>query len=319
MVALITGVTGFVGSHLAELLLAEGEIVVGLARTGRWVAGAEHLKEQVRLATAEIGDGTALAEVLREHRPERVFHLAGQANVPASFRDPAESWRTNFTGTQALLAAVEDVLPEARVLHVSTGTIYGRPRPEELPIVETTPYRPTTPYAHSKLAADLLALDAAHKHGTHVVVARSFNHIGPRQQGDFAIARFAEQIARRERDRDAEPIHVGRLDVARDFTDVRDIVRAYVLLLERGMPGAAYNVASGTTWRLADLLDRLRQRARRSIEVATDPAHCRADDPPILSVDVALLRRETGWQPRVPIDQTLADTLDYWRTIVGEC
>jgi GDP-4-dehydro-6-deoxy-D-mannose reductase len=314
--AFITGVTGFVGSHLAELLLAEGCRVVGLARDGTWIPGSEHLEERVDLRKAELTDDEALAAALRDFQPDDVYHLAGLASVPVSIREPQTAWRVNFLGSQALYSAVETHAPAARVLVVSSGTVYGKPAPDQLPITEQTRLNPATPYAQSKLAAELLALRLSHERGLHCIVARAFNHIGPRQQGEFAIAEFARQIARIEQTDEPPVLRCGRLDVERDFTDVRDIVRAYRGLVQSAGPGEVYNIASGKSRRLQDMLNYLLKLSHRLITVATEPSLLRAEDPALLRVDVSALVRCTGWKPAYSLDETLRDTLDHCRRTV---
>jgi GDP-4-dehydro-6-deoxy-D-mannose reductase len=198
------------------------------------------------------------------------------------------------------------------MLFVSSGAVYGKPSEGAMPITERTPLDPTTPYAQSKLAADLLAVQLAHERQLPIVVVRAFNHIGPRQQGEFAIAEFASQIARLEQKSDGE-LRCGRLDVARDFLDVRDVVRCYHALINRGQPGEVYNMASGTTRLLSDMLSHMLKRAQRTITVVSDPSRMRANDPTVISVDISKLRAATGWEPSIPIETTLDDTLDYYR------
>jgi GDP-4-dehydro-6-deoxy-D-mannose reductase len=213
-----------------------------------------------------------------------------------------------------VFAAAEKECPSARLLFVSAGAVYGKPLGDELPITESSRLSPATPYAQSKLAADLLALRLAQERHLPFVVVRSFNHIGPRQQGEFAIAEFASQIA----DLEVQPTGVlrcGRLDVLRDFLDVRDVVRAYRMLIARGNFGEVYNLASGRTFRLGEMLDELLRRARRTIVVEQDESRLRSVDPPAITVDPSKLVSHTGWEPQRPIADTLADVLEYSRTI----
>lgn len=316
MKALITGVTGFVGSHLAERLLADGQEVIGLSRSGRWPLGAEYLGERVRLAAVDIADKAGLVRVLERHQPDALYHLAGQANVPEGNRHPEATWQTNFVGSRNVFEAAGAAAPRARILFASTGTVYGQPRPEDLPITEATPLNPANAYASSKAACDQLALELAADQGTHLIVARAFNHIGPRQQSSFAIAHFARQIAEQEISDAPAQLHVGRLDVQRDFTDVRDVVRAYSLLIEHAAPGEVFNVASGSTWVLRGILEQLLRLSTKAIELVQDPSLLRPKDPDVVRVSADRLRTRTGWRPIVPMEQTLADTLAYWRQYV---
>jgi GDP-4-dehydro-6-deoxy-D-mannose reductase len=316
MKVLVTGITGFVGSHLAELLRARGESVVGVSRRGVWPKSIAQLTNEVPLEAADVEDAQRLAEVFGRHQPEHVYHLAGQANVPASLRDPAATWRANVEGSRALFEAVLASVPSAKVLHVSTGIVYGQPPPEEMPITERARLRPENPYALSKATADLIAHYYTAARQARIVVARPFNHIGPRQDPSFAIAHFAQQIAQVEAGLHPPRITVGELRNLRDFTDVRDVARAYVELMHAARPGAIYNVASETVRSVGELLDMLIRLSGQAIEVAQDPALLRRNDPPMLRVSIEALKEATGWRAEIPIEKTLQDTLDYWRATV---
>ncbi|MFO0947316.1 MAG: GDP-mannose 4,6-dehydratase [Planctomycetota bacterium] len=313
MKSLITGITGFVGSHLAERLLSVGEDVVGLSMHGVWPAGTEHLSARIPLLSIDVADEAGLRSVLREQRPDRIYHLAGQANVPQSFKDPEGTWRTNFEGGRHLFDAVAETVPEAKLLFVSTGNIYGQPPAEEMPITEETRLRPRTPYAVSKAAADLLAAFYARERGQSIVIARPFNHIGPRQKTGYAVADFSSQIARLEILDGARQMHVGDLSVRRDITDVRDAVRAYHLLMQVAEPGESFNVASGNTWSLQDLVERLVRLSHRPIEIVSDPELLRRFEPSVIRVTPRAVMEKTGWRAEIPMEQTLLDTLEYWR------
>jgi GDP-4-dehydro-6-deoxy-D-mannose reductase len=312
--ALITGITGFVGSHLVESLLADGVSVVGLARTPQWAVGAEHLGGRVRLHVVELTDADGLNQIFRDERPDEVYHLAGLASVPVSIREPNLAWEANFQGSQNVYAALEKECPGARLLSVSSGTVYGKPPVESGPIHEGSPFHPTTPYSQSKLAADLLGLRLAEERGLGIFVSRSFNHIGPRQQGEFAIADFAQQIVAAE----CSPkgvVRCGNLNVDRDFLDVRDVVRAYRAMMEHAEPGEAYVLASGKTHSLRAMLDSMLSRSQTKFEVLQVPDRLRADDPTVIRVDPSKFQWRTGWKPTLPIEQTLQDVLDYYRSI----
>lgn len=317
MRALISGITGFVGGHLAEHLLEQGDAVVGLSASGRWPDSTAHLAEAVRLETFDLlADSVgSLARMLTRKRPEAIYHLAAQANPHASFDDPRATWDLNLGGTLTLLEAIRtaelDVKP--RVVLVGSGVSYGNPSPEDLPVTERCPLRPNNPYAASKAAADLLGIQHWLAHGTPVVIARPFNHAGPRQEDRYVLSSFARQVAEVERG-DRPRIEVGNLQVVRDFTDVRDIVRAYRLLAESGRPGEVYNIGTGRNESLAHLLDILRGLAERPVEVVVDPARVRPVDQPLLLADASKLRADTGWEPRWTSEQTLADMLNFWRS-----
>jgi len=312
--ALITGITGFVGSHLTESLLADGVAVAGLARAPQWAAGAEHLADRVKVHVVELSDAEGLSQIVRNEQPTEIYHLAGLASVPVSIREPALAWQVNFLGSQNMYAALEQEAPSARLLSVSSGTVYGKPPSALGPIHERTPFNPTTPYSQSKLAADLLGLQWAHERGLPVFVVRSFNHIGPRQQGEFALADFAQQIAAAEGGASAL-LRCGDLSVSRDFLDVRDVVRAYRTLMDRAEPGEAYNLASGETHTLQSLVNRMIAESKTKFEIVQEASRLRAEDPDVIRVDTTKLRRRTGWAPTIPIEQTLRDVLDYCRSL----
>jgi GDP-4-dehydro-6-deoxy-D-mannose reductase len=317
MRALISGITGFVGGHLAEHLLEQGDVVVGLSASGRWPDATAHLAEAVRLETFDLlADSVgSLARMISRKRPEAIYHLAAQANPHASFDDPRATWDLNLGGTLTLLEAVRAAELDAkpRVVLVGSGVSYGNPSPEDLPVTERCPLRPNNPYAASKAAADLLGIQHWLSHGTPVVIARPFNHAGPRQEDRYVLSSFARQVAEVERG-DRPRIEVGNLQVVRDFTDVRDIVRAYRLLAESGRPGEVYNIGTGRDESLARLLDTLRGLAERPVEVVVDPARVRPVDQPLLLADASKLRADTGWEPLWTSEQTLADMLNFWRS-----
>ncbi len=297
MRALVTGGLGFVGRHLTAYLHAEGDDVVTLDHHG------EH--------PVDITDGPAVAAAIAAATPDAVYHLAGWADVGASWSDPLAVFRANAEGTLHVLRACE-AAGVHRVLAVASADVYGIVTEAELPLTERSPLRPTSPYAASKVAAEALAHQAFLGHGLGVIRVRPFNHLGPGQSEHFVAPALAARIARCERD-DRDEIPVGNLSARRDVTDVRDVVRAYRLLVERGAPGEVYNVCSGTDIEIQELADRLVALARRPIGLAPDPSLLRPVDLPVLRGDATKLRSATGWSPRIPIDQTLADLLDDMR------
>lgn len=312
MRALITGINGFVGGHLAEQLLGQGGYEVwGLTRApGRL---PPFLHGQVAEVHADLCDPAATAQAIAQARPGVIFHLAGQPFVPESFRDPAGTLRANTLGAlHIFLALIEQRLP-ARVVVVGTNEEYGTISAADLPIAEATPLRPTNPYGVSKAAQSLLAQQYHLSHGLDIVRVRPFTHIGPRQNERFVTAAFARQIARIECGRQAASVKVGNLGARRDFTDVRDMVRAYALLAEHGEAGAVYNAGSGEPVMISTLLDYLLEASTARVEVLQSPELMRPIDVPIVVCDAGRLREHTGWAPRIPLRQTLADILDYWR------
>jgi len=310
--AFVTGISGFVGGHLAEHLLASGDEASGASASGRF---PDDLPEAVRrlpiqpmdLATIEQA---ALADLLRRERPEAIYHLAAQSNPRASFDDPRGTWALNLGGTLNLLTAVKaaGLSPSPRVVIVGSGVCYGAPAPEFIPVSESCPLRPNNPYSASKAAADLLGVQTHLSDGLNVVMVRPFNHAGPRQSPRYVLATLARQVAEVEAGR-KDAVEVGDLNVVRDYTDVRDVVRAYRLLALRGKAGEIYNLGSGRGLKLTDALNLLRASATCPITVRIDPARVRPVDLPYLVADASKLKSAVGWEPEVPIEQTLADML----------
>jgi GDP-4-dehydro-6-deoxy-D-mannose reductase len=314
MRALVTGVSGFVGGHLAEHLTGMGDLVVGLSSSGRWPAGREAIGRAVRIEPFDLasGDDAGLADLIARKQPEAIYHLAAQANPQQSVTDPRGTWALNLGGTLTLLEAVKASGLKPRVVLVGTGICYGNPGPEFLPVKEDCPLRPNNPYAASKAAADILGIQHHLSHGTDVVMVRPFNHSGPGQSSSYVLGALSRQVAEVEAGKKPR-VEVGNLDVVRDFTDVRDVVRGYRLLAEKGVAGEVYNLGSGRGTRLSDALDFLRSKATVPVEVFIDPARVRPVDQPLLVADASKLRAATGWEPTYSIEQTLADMLDDWR------
>jgi GDP-4-dehydro-6-deoxy-D-mannose reductase len=281
----VTGGQGFVGAHL-------------LAQLGDAVA-----------PEVDVTDPVALRATLYEAQPRAVVHLAALSHVGDSWRDPAAVWEVNAVGTVNLLEIVREACPDARVLVVSTGEVYGRA--DVTPTPETEQTKPLSPYAASKAAAEVAALQSA-RAGLDIVVARAFQHEGPGRDERFAIGSWTAQLAELER-AGGGTLLVGNLDVERDLTDVRDVCRAYVALLDPAVSGGVYNVASGTTVSLRDVVERLVALARVPVSVALDPDRMRPADVPVVSGDAGKLRAATGWAPSIPLEQTLADTLEFAR------
>ncbi|HEU5089231.1 MAG TPA: GDP-mannose 4,6-dehydratase [Roseiflexaceae bacterium] len=315
MRAFITGINGFVGGYLAEALLAEGGWEVwGFARQPQ--LALPNLRDQVRLVQGDLADRPAITGALRECRPEVIFHLAGQSNVPRSFQNPAETLHTNIFSELYLFEALLELKHNPVVLITGSNEIYGQVRPDELPVGEQTPLRPVNPYAVSKAAQDLLAFQYHIAHKLRTIRLRPFNHIGPRQGENFVASAFAAQIARIEAGLQEPRLRVGNLAAERDFTDVRDIVQAYILAATHGEPGAAYNIGAGHAVSIRWLLDTLIGHSSASIEVETDPARMRPADVPRVVCDARFFHAHTGWEPHIPLTHTLADILNYWRAVV---
>jgi GDP-4-dehydro-6-deoxy-D-mannose reductase len=302
---LVTGAGGFVGPHLRVALEAAGHEV--------WTTDRTPSAAAPRHRPAELTDAGVTRAVLEEARPDAVVHLASQSSVAASFHDPSATLVGNLTVACNLLEAVRHVAPRARVLVVGSAEEYGNVPEAEQPIRESQPLRPASPYAVSKCAQEFLALQYAMTWGLDVIATRSFNHSGPGQSDRFVLSSFARQIAAAERGAQEAVLRVGNLDVRRDFLDVRDVVRAYVALLERGECGAVYNVCRGEAPAVRDLLDTLRAAARVETRVETDPERWRPSDLPVLRGDPSRLMERTGWSARLPLDATLRDLLADWR------
>ena len=295
MRALITGGKGFVGQWLAAHLKDCGDEVV--------VVDVE----------TDVADGVALRKVVTDAAPEAIYHLAALTHVGESWDNPSQVLRVNVIGTAELLAAARSLARPPTVLVVSSAEVYGVVTPEQLPLDEGTPTAPATPYAASKLAAEAVALQAWRGYGQPVIVVRPFNHIGPGQWPNFAVPALAKRIVEARRS-GATSLRVGTLTTRRDFTDVRDVVVAYRLLIEHGVPGSTYNVCSGKDVAISEVADDLLSLARADLELVTDPDLVRPVDVPVLQGDAGLLRAATGWVPFIPLATTLADVLASWET-----
>jgi len=296
--ALVTGGGGFVGRHLGEHLRSVGDEVVSLD------------------LEVDVADPEAIGAAIRAARPDTVYHLAARSHVGQSWELPIEVLRVNVLGTAAVLAAARTLDPPPVVLTVSSAEVYGAVDPGQLPVSESAPLRPLSPYAASKAAAEVLATQAYLGYHQPVVVVRPFNHIGPGQGPSFVVSALAKRIVEAERSGSPQ-VSVGRLTTRRDYTDVRDVVRAYRSLMTDGERGGIYNVCSGRDVAVAEVAERLCALAKVEIELVEDPELVRPVDLPVLVGDASKIRGDTGWRPRIPLDQTLADVLAYWRAQPG--
>jgi GDP-4-dehydro-6-deoxy-D-mannose reductase len=297
MRALVTGGNGFVGSHLCRLLSEQGNEVA--------IAGRSHDGGDVDLAF-DLGDAASVRSVVESSRPDVVFHLAAQAFVPESTLDPLATYDANVMGTARLYEAIRQVRSDdpPRVLFASSAEVYGARSNRELPLREEFSLRPATPYAASKAAGEAIAFASWRTYGVPTVVTRAFNHIGPGQDERFAVPAFAKQLAAIAAG--VPPVmYVGNLAAQRDFLDVRDVVAAYVALVERGEPGEVYNVCSGRPVAIQEVLRRLIMTARVAVEVREDAARMRPSDTPVSYGDPARLQAATGWSPLYSLDQSL--------------
>ncbi len=339
MRVLITGITGFAGSHLAEYVLGNvrGAAVYG---TYRWRSKLDNLEDlakdgrldviegayrdtpklrgpsragRVTLLHCDLQDPMGVERLIATVRPDRIFHLAAQSFVQTSFYEPAATIQTNVMSELNVLEAVRKLDEKIRVLVAGSSEEYGLVHPNEVPMKETNPLRPLSPYAVSKVAQDKLAYQYHRSYGLHVVITRAFNHTGPRHGVVLSASTFARQIAEIEQGLRKPVVLVGDLTTRRDWHDVRDAARAYWLALERGEPGEAYNIGSGKTWTVREMLETLLGYSAVKISVKEDPARLRPSDVPILQADVTKFRKRTGWTPRIPLKTTLRDLLNYWR------
>jgi GDP-4-dehydro-6-deoxy-D-mannose reductase len=312
--AFITGITGFVGSHLAELLLAKNFEVYGIKRWRSKTENIDHIIEKLHLREADMRDGHSLFEVIKEVKPHYIFHLAAQSFVPTSWKAPSDTMETNAVGTINLLEAVRKVAIDPAIQIAGSSEEYGLVYPDEVPIKETNPLRPLSPYGVSKVAADKLGFQYHRSYGMRIVVTRSFNHTGPRRGEVFVTSNFAKQIVEIEKGKREPIIRVGNLEAQRDFSDVRDVVRAYWLSLEKGDYGDCYNICSGKPRVIKDILDlHLKNSEVKDIKIEEDPSRMRPSDVQILHGDCSKLMNKTGWKQEIPFEKTMNDLMDYWR------
>ena len=312
--ALITGITGFVGSHLSEFLLEKGFDVWGIKRWRSKTENIDHLIDKLHLIEADMRDGHSLMEAFKDAKPDYVFHLAAQSFVPASWRSPADTMETNAVGTINMLEAIQNLDLDPAIQIAGSSEEYGLVHPDEVPIRETNPLRPLSPYGVSKVAADKLGFQYHRSYGMKIVITRSFNHTGPRRGEVFVTSNFAKQIVKIEKGKRDPVIKVGNLDAQRDFSDVRDIVRAYWLAVEKGEPGECYNLCSGEPRVIRDVLDLLISLSTsKDITTEDDPTRMRPSDVQILHGDCTKFKERTGWEPEIPFEKTMSDLLDYWR------
>jgi GDP-4-dehydro-6-deoxy-D-mannose reductase len=311
---LITGVTGFAGSHLVDYLLTRNDCeIYGIHRWRSRTENVEHFPASVTMLECDLRDATSTRDTLERVRPEWIFHLAAQSFVPTSWIAPTESLMTNVLAQVNIFEAVRHMGLQCRIQLACSSEEYGMVYPDEVPIRETNPLRPLSPYAVSKVAQDMLGYQYWMSFKIDSVRTRGFNHEGPRRGPVFVASDFAKQIADIEKGRKAPVLHVGNLEAQRDFTDVRDMVKAYVLALEKCEPGEVYNICSGKAWRIQQVLDQLLSMTTAKIEVRRDPARLRPSDVPILLGDYSKFHRVTGWEPTIPFEQTLRDMLEHWR------
>ncbi len=326
MRVLITGITGFVGSHLADYIFKYQPAVdvFGIKRWRSPTDNIDHLSGKVTFFDADLRDLSSLIRVIAETRPDVIFHLAAQSYVLTSYYAPVDTLMTNVIGTANLLEAVRLARADP-VIHIcSSSEVYGQVRKEELPIRETNPFRPASPYAVSKVGEDMLGWQYFTAWGLKTIRTRMFTHTGPRRGEVFVTSNFAKQIARIEGGLQEPTVWVGNLDSVRTFADVRDTVRAYWMMVEkyfegRVPAGEVYNIGGATTMTVGEMLDKLLQLCpvRDKITIKVDPARLRPADVTLQIPCTDKFRAHTGWEPAIPFETTMLDLLEYWRRKVG--
>jgi GDP-4-dehydro-6-deoxy-D-mannose reductase len=312
---LITGATGFVGSYLCPKLKSRGHVIYGTCFPERPENCDRTVADQI--VHLDIRDAEELSGFVEKIRPDWVFHLAAVSSVRRSWEMREETFRTNLAGTNNLFEAIRQYSPRSRILYVSSSDVYGVLTPIDKALSEEDPTEPVNPYAFTKIAGELLAKFYSRIEGLDIVCARPFPHTGPGQSADFVCPDWALQIAQIERG-DLDPVlSVGNTGIQRDFLDVRDVVKAYVFLMEKGRNGEIYNICSGQAIALKNVLDKLLSLTSEEIEVRIDPLKMRKTDIPLLVGDNQKIRNETSWEPEIPIEQTLSDLLEHSRSILS--
>ena len=308
MKALITGVDGFVGKYLSEYLLEQGYEVYGTTIAENYKNDKINVKKMNLLDTEQVN------EVINDVKPDKIFHLAGQSAVGLSWEKPVLTVNINVNGTLNLLEAVRNYSKDSKILIIGSSDQYGPIKPEECPIKENKIQNPQSPYGVSKKAQEEMCKLYVNAYNMNIVMVRAFNHIGAGQSKNFVVADFASKIAQIEKG--SEPVlKVGNLETFRDFTDVRDIVRGYALLLEKGKIGEIYNIGSGKEIKVSELLNKLVSMSKEKIKIEIDPNKFRPVDVPLVVCDNTKIKKDTGWETEFFIDDTLKEVLEYWRNL----
>ncbi len=310
---LITGIAGFAGSHLAELLLSKGIEVYGLFRPRSKTEHLESIKSKLHLEDADLLDSHSLYTTIAKIKPDYIFHLAAQSFVPTSWVSPSVTLEVNVVGSGNPFEAVRQVGIDPVIQIACSSEEYGLVYPNEIPIKETNPLRPQSPYAVSKVAMDYLGYQYFCSYKMRIIRTRGFNHTGPRRGETFVTSNFAKQIAMIEKGKQDPVIHVGNLESERDWTDVRDMVRGYLLAVEKCDAGEVYNICTGKAVKVQHMLDMLLSYSKVKVEVRPDPSRMRPSDVPVLIGDNSKFVSKTGWKPEIPFEKTMEDLLNYWR------
>ncbi|MEA3431915.1 MAG: GDP-mannose 4,6-dehydratase [candidate division WOR-3 bacterium] len=311
---LITGITGFAGSHLADYLLEKKDLkVYGIKRWRSRTENIEHFIDKVEFCECDLRDASSVRDVIEEVKPDMIFHLAAQSFVPTSWNAPTESLETNIMGELNLFEAVRRTGIDSLIQVAVSSEEYGAVKENEVPIKETNPLRPLSPYGVSKVGQDMLAYQYFKSYGMKIVRTRGFNHTGPRRPAVFVCSDFAKQIIDIEKGIKRPVIEVGNLEAVRDFTDVRDMVRGYWFALTKGTPGEVYNICSGVGRTIGEILSMLISLAGVKVDVKVDERRLRPSDILCLIGDSTKFKTATGWQPKIAFEKTLQDLLDFWR------
>ena len=315
--AFITGISGFAGSFLARYLIKQGTYTLsGTYYSDSGLGSIFDISSKLKLYQIDLTKDGLIDVAIEEEKPDVVFHLAALASPAQSFKDPRLTFSTNISGQINLLEAIrKSNLTKTRILIVSSAEVYGMVTKSDLPIDELTPMRPVSPYAVSKIAQDYLGLQYFLTHKMSIIRARPFNHIGPGQKPAYAVAAFASQIAKIEKGEQDPVLKVGNIATKRDFTDVRDIVQAYVALIEKGDLGEVYNIGSGISYAVSHVLEMLVSLSTKKITIEKDVSKLIPFDIQNNQSNITKLREKTGWSPSISLDRSLRDVLDYWRNI----
>lgn len=315
---LVTGASGFAGSHLVEFLIEnKNHNIFGTYYSSNSLENLAKVKDKINLFKLDLTDQEQTNNLINKVKPDEVYHLAAFASAAGSFSSPTKTVVNNISSQLNLFEALKkNNLKTAKILIVSSAEVYGDVDPKDLPINEETRLNPTNPYAVSKLTQDFLGKQYFLADNLNIVIARPFNHIGPRQSPDFVVSSFAKKIVEIEKGKRGAVLPVGNLEAKRDFTDVKDVVLAYSLLMEKGKAGEAYNIGSGKSYKISEILEKLLKLANIKVSITQDKSLFRPIDNPNLVCNFNKLRSLTGWEPKIGIDQTLRDTLDYWRNII---